>query len=34
MPDYPVIHPGDWSDDWSSYTGILNDCPPSYEVEE
>ena len=31
---YPVVHPGDWGDDWPSYPGILDDWPPTYEDDE
>ncbi|EGF28246.1 hypothetical protein [Rhodopirellula baltica] len=34
MPDDSVVHPGDWGEDWPSYPGILDDWPPSYEVDD
>jgi hypothetical protein len=34
MPDYPVVHPGDWGEDWYKYPGILDDWPPAYEDDE
>ncbi|QDV55408.1 hypothetical protein [Rosistilla oblonga] len=34
MPDYPVVHPSDWGEDWPSYPGILDDWPPTYEDNE
>ncbi|WP_197231849.1 hypothetical protein [Novipirellula artificiosorum] len=32
-PDYPVVHPGDWGENWPSYTGILDVWPLTNEVE-
>ncbi|TWT66686.1 hypothetical protein [Allorhodopirellula solitaria] len=34
MPDYPVVHPGSWGEDWYKYPGILDNWPPSYEDDE
>ncbi|TWU03437.1 hypothetical protein Pla100_03580 [Neorhodopirellula pilleata] len=31
---FPLVHPGDWGEDWSTYPGILDDWPPTYECEE
>ena len=34
MPDYPVVHPGDWGEDWYKYPGILDDWPLTYDDDE
>ena len=31
---FPLVHPEDWGEDWSTYPGILDDWPPTYEDEE